>query len=322
MIHNILITGISGFVGSHLAQYLKERGGVNIVGIVRDSLPSMWLDEILDGVTLVQGDIRDFGLLKRVVGHYNIDQIYHLAAAAQVKEAWKDSLNVFGSNVMGTVNLLEAVRQINGSGRSGGSGIGGCKVLVFNTDKCYGEKIGATEEDRYEASETYATSKVCQGMVGLSFRKTYGMNIKISHCCNIYGYDPFNSRLVSNTIKNCIRGIMPEIWINDRSIREYIFIDDVLDAVWKIMNYEDNLEKNIYNIRTGYIFNQKEVVEKILEYFPDSEAKYIDKNIQYQIQEQSMISVNWDWKPRYEFSDGIKKTIDLFYEYEEDWNKR
>lgn len=311
---NILITGISGFVGSHLAQCLKNKSDNNIVGIVRDQMTSTWLDNALDNVTLVHGDIRNYGLLKRIINHYNIDQVYHLAAAAQVKEAWKDPINVFQSNVIGTVNLLEAVRQVNKD----------IKVLIFNTDKCYGEKLDATEEDPYEASEIYATSKACQGFVAQSYIKTYDMNIRISHCCNIYGYDPLNSRLISNVVKDCIRENNPVIYSNDKSIREYIYISDVLDAITRIMNddmSEDEKKHYIYNIRTGYIYNQEEVILKILDNFPELEAKYKKANIPVQIQEETMKSVHWNWKPSWTFDDGIKETIEKFECYKYDWNR-
>jgi len=312
---NILITGISGFVGSHLAQYLKNESDNNIVGIVRDQMPSMWLDKALDNVTLIHGDIRSHGLLKRIINHYNIDQVYHLAAAAQVKEAWKDPINVFQANVIGTVNLLEACRQINKD----------TKVLIFNTDKVYGEKLDAIEEDPYESSEPYATSKCCQGFVAQSYIKTYDMPIKISHCCNIYGYDPLNSRLISNVVKDCIRGNNPVIYINDKSIREYIYIDDVLNAITRIMNDvigEDERKSYTYNIRTGYIYNQEQVILKILEYFPELEAEYKEGNIARQIQKETMKSVCWHWKPSISFDDGIKETIEKFELFEDDWNRR
>lgn len=311
MNNNILITGINGFVGSHLSSVLKK--DENIIGLVRDQIPSFWLDEALDGITLVSGDIRDYKLVNRVVNHYDIDKIYHIAAFANVKQAYKNPINVFGSNVMGTVNVLEAARN---------SGSNNIKVLIFNTDKIYGEKLDAIETDRYEASEPYATSKVCQGFVGLSYKKTYGMNVKMSSCCNIYGYDPFNSRLISNVVKQCIKGENPVIWNNDKSIREYIYIDDVVDATIRIMDKEEKYD--IYNIRTGYLYNQRDVILKILDCFKcmfdvQLEPSYIDKNIQYQIQEESMQSVNWDWKPSCSFDNGLIKTINKFVEYKDDW---
>lgn len=306
---NVLITGISGFVGGHLAKHLKRLNQDNIIGIIRDQIPSVWLDEVLDDVVLVQGDIRNYDMVSRTINHYDIDQIYHIAAFANVKQAHKFPIHVYESNIMGTVNVLEAVRKVGGE----------CKVLVFNTDKVYGEKLNANEDDRLEVSEPYSASKICQELVALSYIKTYGMNIKISRSCNIFGYDPWNSRLISNVTKDCIRGNNPIIFKNDSSIREYVFIEDVLDAVTRIMNKEE--EYHIYNIRTGYIYNQEDIILKILENFPKLEMEYKDVDIPYQVQEETMNSIHWDWKPKWSFEDGLKKTIDLFYEYQDDWKR-
>ncbi len=321
---NILITGISGFVGSHLAQCLKNESDNNIIGIIRDNLASMWLDDALDNITLVEGDIRDYDLVSRVINHYDIDQIYHIASFANVKQAWKDPRLVYSSNVMGTVNVLEGVRNTRPD-----NGRNACRVLILNTDKCYGEKVGAVETDPYVESEPYATSKVCQGFIAKSYIKTYEMDIKMAHSVNIFGYDPFNSRIVSNVVKDCIRGSSPIIWTNDKSVREYVYIDDVVDALTKIMNkdmmdtdiFRDKLH-NIYNIHTGYIYNQKDIVETIAKSF-GVECRYVENvNIPFQIQEETLSSDNWDWKPYHTFEEGIKETIEKFELYEDDWNKR
>ncbi len=313
---NILITGISGFVGSHLVQWLKNESGNgnnNIIGIVRDSISSMWLDKALDNIILVKGDIRDYDLVSRVINHYDIDQIYHIASFANVKQAWKDPRLVYSSNVMGTINVLEAARQINKDG---------IKILVMQTDKVYGEKIGAIETDPYIESEPYATSKICQGFIAKSYIKTYGMNIVMPSSCNIFGYDPFNSRLIGNVIKDCIRGNKPVIWTNDKSVREYVYIDDVVDALVKIMNMKKEHSYSTYNIYTGWIFNQKEIVEKIASKF-NIEPEYNENaHIQYQIQEETMKSIHWNWKPFYTFDKAIDETIEKFELYEDDWNKR
>jgi len=306
---NILITGISGFVGSHLAQYLKDMGNNNIIGIVRDQIPSMWLDKVRNNIILIQGDIRSYDLVSRAVNHYDINQIFHMASFANVKQAHKFPRHVYDANVMGTVNILEATRQIDKD----------IKILVMQTDKIYGEKLDATEDDRWEASEPYATSKVCQAMIVKSYIKTYGMNIVMPSSCNIFGYDPNNSRLISNVVKDCIRGNNPIIYKNDKSIREYIYIDDVIDALTKLMNMKN--EYSTYNIRTGYVYNQEHVILKILEHFPELDAEYIEGNIPRQIQEETMQSIHWDWKPRWTFEEGIKETINKFELYEDDWNK-
>lgn len=308
MTKNILVTGASGFVGSHICNELVNRGE-NVVGLVRDSIPSLWLDEALDNVTLVQGDIRNFGLLKRVIGHYSIDQIYHFAASAQVKEAWKDPIGVFQTNVIGTVNLLEAVRQIDKD----------IKVLVMQTDKIYGEKLNANEDSPYQSSEPYATSKICQANIVKSYNYTYGLRVVMPSFCNIFGLDLYNSRLIPNTVKQCIRGLEPVIWSNDKSIREYIYVSDVVDSLISLMNFDN--EHLTYNISTGWIYNQKEIIENIAGKF-GIDCLYNEVDVVKQIQDETMVSIRNDWKfsSSITFDDAIKETIEKFELYKSDWS--
>ena len=103
------MTGGAGFIGSHLAKKLSETNQVII--LQRDISPNPWLVEALDKCILVHGDILDQNLLRRIISDYRIDQIYHLAAQAVICAANKDPYTTFNVNVMGTVNLLEAIRQ-------------------------------------------------------------------------------------------------------------------------------------------------------------------------------------------------------------------
>ncbi|GAH26504.1 unnamed protein product, partial [marine sediment metagenome] len=123
-------------------------------------------------------------------------------------------------DVMGTTAVLEACRQLEVE-----------RVLIMNTDKVYGEKLGATVEDPYQPGEPYATSKSCQGFIAWSYMDTYDMDVVIPHSCNAFGYDPYSSRIFPNTIKACMRGEQPLIFENDSSIREYVYIDDLVGAL-------------------------------------------------------------------------------------------
>ena len=308
MAENILITGASGFVGSHLVNHLKDKN--QVICLIRDILPSLWLDEALDDVTLIHGDLRDAKLLKRVIGHYDITQVYHLAASAQVKHAHKNPVEVFESNVMGTVNILEACRLLGSADK---------KIVVLNTDKVYGEKLNAIETSRYEPSEPYATSKCCQGFAAQTFKKTYNMDIKMVHSVNIFGYDPFNSRLIPNVVKDCITGKKPVIFTNDNSIREYVYVDDAINALITVMN-STTLNHNIYHIHTGWAYNQKDVILAVAKIF-GVECEYKEGNVPFQIQEETLSSINWNWKPVWAFEDALRATIRLFNEYREDWEK-
>jgi CDP-glucose 4,6-dehydratase len=301
---NVLVTGANGFIGSHLVNRLKNKH--NVVSLVHNVVPGQWHDDAIDGTVEINCDIRDTASLRRILARYQIDQVFHTAAISLVKTAHRDPIGVFDVNVMGTVALLEAYRQV-----------GGGRVLVLNTDKVYGEGLESTEENRYKHSEPYGASKCCQGFVVLSYLETYDMDIVMSHSCNVFGYDPYSNRIIPNVVKACLKGKSPLIFTNDDSIREYIYVEDVLSAFESLMN--DSKHKGPRNISTGYIFNQKDIVLKILERFDGLEPKYVEGDVPAQIGEQSLKSVKWDWKPTWAFDDAIEATIAKFSEYENDW---
>jgi dTDP-glucose 4,6-dehydratase len=148
--------------------------------------------------------------------------------------------------------------------------------------------------------------------------ETYGMNIVMSHCCNVFGYAPFSNRIAPNVVKKCLRGQSPLILTNEGSIREYVYVEDKVTAIESLMN--DDSKKGSFNTSTGWIFNQKDIVLKILENFDGLEPEYLESDLPAQIDKQSLKSVRWDWKPTWKFEDALKVTIEGFRKYRNDWN--
>jgi CDP-glucose 4,6-dehydratase len=298
------VTGSNGFIGSHIVNRLKAEN--KVVSLVYDTVMGAWQKEALQDTYKVHADIRDMAALREILTRFEIDQVYHTAAISLVKTAHRDPMSVYGVNLMGTVALLEACRNVDTE-----------RILVMNTDKVYGEGFDATEDRSYTHSEPYATSKACQGLLAYSHIDTYGMNIVMSHCCNVFGYDPYSNRIIPNVVKKCIKGQSPLIFTNDDSIREYIFVEDKVSAIESLMN--DHSKTGSYNISTGWIYNQKDIVLKILENFKGLEPTYAEGDIPQQIKNQSLTSIKWDWKPDWSFEDALKATIANFEKYKSDW---
>lgn len=300
----ILVTGASGLIGSHLVSELKKDH--EVVSLIHNCPVGEWQKEALKDTIKVKGDVRDFLGLKHIMARHYVDRVIHLAAIAQVKSAFKDPLSVYDVNVMGAVAVLEASRQLEVE-----------RVLVLNTDKVYGEKLGATVEDPYQPSEPYATSKICQGFIAWSYMDTYGLDVVIPHSCNAFGYDPFSSRIFPNTIKACLRGEKPLIFTNDKSIREYIYIDDLVGALRQLL-LDPKLKPGPYNISTGWVKNQEDIVREVLKHFPNTRPEYVRAKLPRQIQEQTM-KTSWSWNPEWSFDDALDRTIADFDRYREDW---
>jgi len=302
----LLVTGGSGFIGSHLVKKLTSNG-YEVVVLVRDILPSPWgnwLNEALKSAVHVRGDVLDFNVLRRAVSDYECEAIFHLAAQAVVRKAQADPSTTVQTNVLGTLNVLEVARQLDVP-----------FTYIMSTDKIYYEGINKKEEDALQAGEIYGTSKAMADLLAQSYAKTYGLKIAIGRGCNCYGYDP-SPRIIPNTIRSCLKGESPIIYRGEETLRQYIYVNDLVTA---IIHLAENRLVGIYNIATDDILTQEQVVLKILENFPTIKPKYVErekpvKEIQRQSMDWSKIK-NTGWKPKYSFEAGIKETIQKFQKY-------
>jgi len=307
---NVLVTGATGFVGSHLAKRLREQGNT-VIALMHNPRSGLWPKESLEGSVMVNGDIRNLELLRETLARYEVKQVYHTAAMTIVKTAWKEPYGVYDINVMGTVALLEACRLQDVE-----------KILIMATDKIYGDGYLLDESHALKAeSEPYASSKVGQVAAALSYAKTYGMNIILPVCCNIFGYDPYSNRIIPNTVKFCLRGMSPVVFENDESMREYMFVEDTLRAFQELMT-DKPMPSGLYNFPTNWVLNQKDVVLKICKHFPGLRVRYQIADLPIQIHAQQLATLKLpDWKPSWSFEDALKETIRLFEFYKEDWMK-
>jgi len=301
-----LITGGTGFIGSHLVNRLTQTTETPPILIVRDdrTYPWLnWLEEFLPKTIRVRGNILDFKLIKRMLVQYEVEHVYHLASQAIVKKAVKDPINTYETNVLGTVNILEACRQTEIE-----------KICVMSTDKVYGERLASNIYDPLVAGGIYETSKACQDLTAQSFLKTYGMKIVIPRSCNVYGYD-LSPRIIPNTIRQCLKNQSPIIFKGEKTIRQYIYVEDLVNALTHLMsgNYQ-----GIFNIGTSDILEQEKVVLTILKVgnFEHLKPRYVEREKPIkEIKAQSIKPSDFEWKPKYSFEEGIKETIQKFRKY-------
>jgi len=297
----VFVTGGSGFIGSHLVNELKREN--DVVVLARDIPNTLspwgrWISEALQGCTIVLGDVLNQRLLRRALAEYRVEQVYHLAAQAVVSTALKDPFGTFQTNVLGTVNILETCRQVEVD-----------KVLVMSTDKIYGNRMNAVETDPLVSTGIYETSKACQDLVVQAFNHTYALNTLIARACNCYGFD-FSPRIASNTIRACLSGESPIIFEGEKTLRQYIYVVDLCEALIHLMTHT---HRDVYNIATSDILSQEQVVRTILTFFPNLTPKFEKREPFTEIQNQSMVCSTFGWKPRYSpFHEGIRETIERF----------
>lgn len=301
---NVLITGINGFVGSNLAldQLAREN---HVIGIVKDRNRKSRLD-VLEKCSIVYGDICDLSLVDNVVSHYEVDTIFHLAANSIVKMGVKDPVSNYMTNVMGTVNILDSARRINPAAR----------IVCASSDKAYGvhEKMPYTEDMKLNPGCPYGTSKSCADMVAQSFAKTYGLNVGVVRCSNIYGPGDMNtSRLVPNSILRILRGERPMIYSGVASYkRELIYIKDVCEAYNLVA--KEGVSGGIYNIGINKFYTIEEVVRNISNLMGSDGIEVVEKDFP-EIPDQWMDGSklkSLGWKENVDLEEGLKRSIDWY----------
>jgi len=276
--------------------------------LLHDIKKKNYLDllEIRDKVNLVTGSITDIQLLQRIFVDYKpIDAVFHLAAVSIVGKAVLYPLHTYQTNVFGTLALLEACRLAEDTPEA---------IICTSSDKIYGNRINAKEEDPLNGLGIYDSSKVNMDVVSRSYYYVYSLPVVVSRSCNIIGADILNKRIVPSTILSCLKNESPVVFTNIKGIREYIYVDDVVDAYVSLAKNIDVTKGKAYNIGTGHIISQSDLVKKIAAHF-NIEPRYInaEESRVKEIAEQSISSerIHSDigWYHKVDLDMAIKNSI-------------
>jgi len=305
---NILITGVNGFIGSALAARLLSQGK-RIVGLVRDRNYKTRRD-ILDRISVAYGDLSDIRAVRYAVSKYEVDTIFHLGAIAVLRMGIIDPVTCWETNVMGTVNVLEAARAAKHVR----------KVVVASSDKAYGThtNLPYIESMALLPSDPYGTSKACTDLIARSYADTYGMDISVVRSGNVFGPGDLNrSRLIPGSILKLLEGKPPVIYkLVGAYRREFMFIEDVIDAYIKIADF--GLPGEPYNIGGSGFQTIIKTIEMIIEEMGSNLVPEIVEKEFVEIKEQYLDAsklMRLGWSCRYPIRDGIREAVAWYREY-------
>lgn len=298
MMKRTLITGTNGFLANRLIDF----SGDKVFGISRgDNYKTE------KKCTVLYGDILDLEFLKRVISDHEIEVVYHCAAQSIVRIANTNPRFCFEDNIMGTVNVLEAVRQINPK----------IKVICASSDKAYGDHpmLPYVETMALQAGDPYSTSKACGDLVAQAYFHTYGLDVNIIRSANIYGPGDMNlSRIIPNTITRILRGEKPIIYSGVFEYkREFVYVDDVCSA-YSFLS-ENGIPGEAYNIGTNVVYRVGQIVEMICELMGwEKKIEIVEKSfpeikLQY-LSSDKVKSLGWD--PATGVFEGLTKTIEWY----------
>lgn len=312
-----LVTGGTGLVGSWLVRRLVE-AGADVVCLVRDWVPGSELvrSSMLEQVKVVRGDICDREILERVLGEYEINTVFHLAAQTIVGIANRNPISTFESNIEGTWNVLEAAQR---------SPLVKA-IVVASSDKAYGdqEQLPYSEDTPLEGRHPYDVSKSCADLITQAYGKTYGMPVAITRCGNFYGGGDLNwNRIVPGTIRSILRGERPVIRSDGQFVRDYFYVEDgaacYMLLAEKLLQETELVRGKAYNFSNEIQVTVAELVGLILEKMNSSLAPDIRNEASNEIRHQYLSAERarqqLGWKPLFTLEEGLTKTISWYREF-------
>ena len=308
----ILITGGLGLLGKSLiSKLISEKHKVFVLD-KKKNFKRIKSSKIYKA-KFIYGNFENKNLVKNIIKNNKIEAIFHLGAITQVLYALKNPYLTYQTNIMGTLNIIDSIKEL-----------GGNILFIYSSSASYGEikKRDYTEKDNLDPIFPYDLSKSSSDLICQSYSKNFGLKVGIIRCCNLYGPGDFNTkRIIPETIISTLKEKRLIIRSNGKLRRNYVFIDDASNAYYLTFKKLINTKKKllIYNVGSRDNLSVIEIVTLILKRMNKQYLKPIIKNISNkEIINQRLnckkISREIGWKPRIKLLKGIDLTIKWYKE--------
>ena len=313
----VFVTGATGIVGSWLTRRLVDEGAY-VVALVRDADPQseLFRSGTAQRVSVVTGSLEDYPSLERAINEHETDLVIHLGAQTIVGTALRSPLPTFEANIRGTYNLLEACRRMSSVVKA---------VVVASSDKAYGDSdiLPYTEDMPPLGRHPYDVSKSCTDLLTATYAHTYGLPAVVARCGNIYGGGDLNwSRIVPGTIYSALRRQRPVLRSDGTFIRDYIFVEDVVDAYLALADAV-TAGKGIgeaYNFSSESKVTALQMVEAVLRAMHSEDLTPDIRNtataeIKHQYLDSTKAREQLGWNVNYTLDEGLQRTVAWYREF-------
>lgn len=314
----IALTGCAGFIGSNFLKVIAVNNP-QFDFVVIDALtyaghyPTIQSDvEKNDHISFEKIDIRNKEAIDQLFERNKFSGIIHFAAESHVDNSIKNPNIFVETNVLGTLNLLNASLKL------GEKGFRFCHV---STDEVYGQLTETdppfTEQNPIAPNSPYSASKASSDLLVRSYFETFKLDCVITRCSNNYGPYQFPEKLIPLMINNAILDKKLPVYGNGKNIRDWIYVDDHNYGVWEI--FQKGRSGEVYNLGGNSERRNIDVVKTILKLLnkPESLIEYVEDRKGHDwryAMDYSKTTRELGWSPKMSFENGIKKTIEWYLE--------
>jgi dTDP-glucose 4,6-dehydratase len=251
----IIVTGGLGFIGSNLINILKDK--YFIINIDKVSYASNFKNiySNIKNYKFYKQDINNKIFIKNILKKYNPSIIFNLAAETHVDRSIDGPKKFIESNILGVFNILESIKNYKKK----------IKLIHISTDEVYGDikkNHKSREEDRYNPSSPYSSSKAAGDLLIRSYIRTYKIPAIITNCCNNFGPNQYPEKLIPTIIYNILNDKPIPIYGKGKNVREWIYVKDHCNALIKIA--EKGVVGESYNVGSGTVLNNIQIAKRII----------------------------------------------------------
>lgn len=331
----ILITGGAGFIGSHVVRlFVTKYPNYQVVNLDKltyaGNLENLKDIEKLPNYKFVKGDITDAPFINNLFEQEKFDTVVHLAAESHVDRSISNPLEFVTTNVIGTVNLLNAAKQTWGCSKDKPAPADK-RFYHVSTDEVYGtlgDEGMFTEETAYDPHSPYSASKAASDHFVRAYYDTYNLPVVISNCSNNYGPNHFPEKLIPLCIHNIKNNKPLPIYGKGENVRDWLYVVDHATAIDVVLHNAKN--GSTYNIGGHNEWKNIDVIrllckimdkklgraegenEKLITFVKDRAGH----DLRYAI-DSTKLQNELGWKPSLQFEEGLEKTVDWYLANEE-----
>jgi len=317
MAKRVLITGITGFAGSHLAEHLLDLGGFEIYGLYRWRSRTENIEGFKDKFNLIEGDIRDASSMRHLIEEIKPDWVFHLAAQSYVPMSWKAPVETLSTNIIGEANLFEACRKTD------------CDPLIHiaGSSEEYGfvlpDEVPIKETNPLRPLSPYGVSKVAQDLLAFQYFKSYGLKVIRTRAFNHTGPRRGEVFATSNFARQIVmieKGkAEPIIRVgNLEAVRDFSDVRDIARAYTLALKKGEPGE--VYNICSGKGIKIRQLLDMLLAQskvdieIKEDPARMRPSDVGFLIGDATRFRAKTGWRPEIPFEQTLADLLAFWRE--------